>query len=67
MAPTPQSDAGGTRPRAARFPYLMLGLVFLGVGLATHQAAFLTIGPAFIAIGIAFLARARRGARPPHH
>lgn len=60
MAPIPRSEAAGPRPGAARFPYLMLGLVFLGVGLGTHQAAFLTIGPAFVAIGIALLARNRK-------
>ena len=59
----PASDRN-RRPRAG-FPFLLCGIAFAGVGLATHQTAFLAIGPAFVVIGIAFLARARRAAHPP--
>jgi hypothetical protein len=53
----PSDDSKTTR--AAGFPFLLCGLVFLGVGLATAQVAFLGVGPAFVAIGIALLARKR--------
>ena len=48
------------RREIAGFPFLLCGLVCLGVGLATRQAAFLGVGPAFVAIGAALLARGRK-------
>ncbi len=52
-----------TRPRrqnGAGFVFLICGLSFLGVGLGTRQAAFLTLGPTFLVLGIALMARDRK-------
>jgi hypothetical protein len=55
-----------TRPRrqnGAGFVFLICGLSFLGVGLGTRQAAFLTLGPTFLVLGIALMARGRKAPR----
>ncbi len=55
-----------TRPRrqnGAGFVFLICGLSFLGVGLGTRQAAFLTLGPTFLVLGIALMARDRKAPR----
>jgi uncharacterized membrane protein HdeD (DUF308 family) len=56
-------DIDTTRPRRPGAVFLVCGLVFLGVGAATRQAAFLALGPAFLVLGIALLARARTPSR----
>jgi uncharacterized membrane protein HdeD (DUF308 family) len=40
--------------------FLIVGIVFLGVGVIAGQTTFLTMGPSMVAIGIAFIASARR-------
>jgi hypothetical protein len=60
----PASDT--TRPRrqhGAGFVFLICGLSFLGVGIGTRQAAFLTLGPTFLVLGIALMARGRKSSR----
>ena len=55
-----------TRPRrqnGAGFVFLICGLSFLGVGLGTRQAAFVTLGPTFLVLGIALMARDRKAPR----
>ena len=55
-----------TKPRrqnGAGFVFLICGLSFLGVGLGTRQAAFLTLGPTFLVLGVALMARDRKAPR----
>ena len=58
---TPDRDPSSPRrPQGPGFVFLICGLSFLGFGIATHQMAFLTMGPTFLVLGIALMARARR-------
>ena len=48
--------------RAAGHMFLLCGLAYLALALATRQIVFITLGPGMIGLGLALLARA--GCRP---